>query len=129
MSNKSHVGMGFTVCPVCLTEHDEVVLLHTQMRNVLEQRQATGWGLCPDCQSKRNEGYIALVGVSNKPMELNDAIRTGDIAHLKAHVFTDMFNRDLPPKGMAFVEQGVIEHLKNLQAVHAQEVEISDELT
>jgi hypothetical protein len=115
MSNKSYVGMGFTVCPVCLAEHDEVILFDNRLKNSLEQRQATGWGLCPDCQSKRDEGYIALVGVSNEPKGLDDAIRTGDIAHLKAHIFTDMFNTGLPPKGMAFVEQGVIEHLKSLQ--------------
>ena len=112
--SKSHVGMGYTVCPVCLTEHDEVVLLDMRLKNSLEQRQATGWGMCPDCADKKAEGYIALIGAANEPRSLNDAVRTGDIVHIRSSVWPDIFNTPTPDKGIAFVPTEVIDHLKGI---------------
>ena len=112
--SKSHVGMGVTVCPVCLAEHDEVILLDMRLRDSLEQRQATGWGMCPDCAGKKAEGYIALIGVTNKPKELNEAVRTGDVVRIKATAWPDIFNSPVPDKGIAFVHPEVIEYLKGI---------------
>lgn len=114
MSEKSHVGMGFTVCPVCGAEHDEVVLLNTQLRNTLSPRQAIGWGMCPEHQKLRDEGYIALIGTSNEPHSLNDAIRTGELAHVRASVWPTIFNTPVPEKGICFVQSEVIQMLKGI---------------
>ena len=111
---KSHVGMGYTLCPVCLTEHDEVVLLDRRLRNSLEQHQATGWGMCPSCANKKAEGYIALIGATNEPRSLNDVVRTGDIVHIRSSVWPNIFNSPVPDKGIAFVQPEVIEYLKGI---------------
>ena len=112
--SKSHVGMGYTMCPVCLTEHDEVVLLDTRLHNSLKQRQATGWRMCPSCANKKAEGFIALIGVTNEPRELNDAMCTGDVVHIRATAWPNIFNSSVPDKGIAFVQPEVIEYLKGI---------------
>jgi uncharacterized protein (UPF0212 family) len=117
---KSHVGMGHEVCPVCGTNHNEVVLLDRRLRKTLTSDITTGMSLCPECKSKSAE-YLALVGVSNTGVssKLNpqDAIRTGELVHIRRTVAKRIFNIPLDDKlPMAFVDSEVINHLKKLQA-------------
>lgn len=120
-SDKSYVGMGHEVCRVCGAKHNEVVLLDKRLRNTLTRDMTTGMSLCPDCESKTEE-YIALVGVSNTvsgrdTLKQEEAVRTGEIAHIRREVADRIFNvplsRDLP---MVFVDNEVINHLKKLEA-------------
>ena len=110
---KSHVGMGFSLCPVCGTKHDEVVLLDKSLRNSLDKDNFMGWALCPEHERLRAEGYIALIEVRNEPKGLKDADRTGAIAHIRAEAWPRIFNQPLPDKGITFVQEGVIAQLQS----------------
>lgn len=109
---KSHVGMGYSICPVCGTKHDEVVLLDRQLKNTLECDNFMGWAMCPEHEKLRQEGYIALIEVKNQPSGLADADRTGNIAHVRDSAWQKLFNTPIPPKGITFIEVGVLEQIK-----------------
>jgi hypothetical protein len=109
---KSHVGMGYHVCPVCLKEHDPVVLLDRRLRNSLTDHEFAGWKLCEEHQAKFNEGYIALIECENRPTSMADAKRTGNIAFIRTEAWPDIFNVPAPLGGLCFVENGTIADLQ-----------------
>ncbi len=117
---KSHVGMGHQICPVCGTKHDEVVLLDRMLKKTLTRDMTIGMSLCPECKSKSEE-YLALVGVSNKgggsKLKQEDAIRTGELVHIRRTVADKLFNTPLDKNlPMVFVDSEVINHLKEMQS-------------
>lgn len=112
MDEKSHVGMGYHLCPVCGQEHDEVVLLDKRLKKSLSRRQCVGWKLCPQDRKKRYEGYIALIEVNNQPQRLEDADRTGNIVHVRREAWARVFNVPEPVGDFAFVEAGTIALLR-----------------
>lgn len=95
---KSHVGMGHSVCPVCGVEHDEVVLIDLRLKQTLERDNFTGFALCPEHKQKHTEGYVALVVVSyvkeGVPFieQFNSAKRTGEMIHMKYEAAQRIFN-------------------------------------
>jgi hypothetical protein len=103
---KSHVGMGVHVCPVCGLEHDEVVLLQTRLGlpPKLTRNMFAGWQMCPEHQKFYDEGYIALVEVIGKPDGLATADRTGRVAHVRASAWSNIFNSPVPEHGLGFAE-------------------------
>lgn len=117
---KSHVGLGYAVCPVCACEHDEVVLLHKRLAKKLDHKNFMGWELCKPCQEKKDDDYIALVGIdedlSPKPFKPESVYRTGAVAHLKRSAFEDLFNVPVPDNdaNMCFVDNEVIEMLQKI---------------
>lgn len=113
---KSHAGIGVTLCPVCCAEHDEVVLLDRRLKASLEPKSVTGWDMCPEHKRLKAEGYVALVECTNQPKGLNDAQRTGNLAHVRASVWGHLFNVPVPAGGMCFVDVGVIAKLKEKTA-------------
>lgn len=121
MSDKSHVGMGYSLCPVCGIKHSEVVLLDKRLKDTLTQHEFMGFDLCPEHEAMREE-YIALVeikatpqGTNAKPKDVHNS-RTGLIAHVKRPAFKEIFNVDVPDtQPMAYVEVGVIDQLKGMQ--------------
>jgi hypothetical protein len=123
--DKSYVALERNVCTVCGKEFDTGnLLLDRRLRNRFDMHTLTGWGLCPDHQKLYDDGYIALVGVDpsksgphNETMKPEDAYRTGEVAHVRFHVFEGMFStkieeRDGHKLPMVFVEQAVIDKLK-----------------
>ena len=121
---KSHVGMGYALCPICHKKHDEVVLLDRRLRKSLPRESFTGeFKLCPEHEAMRAE-YIALVEVSNPNptgavINPKDAVLTGNIAHVRRTVAPHIFNIELPDTlAFVYVEPGVIE---KLQAMTPQE--------
>lgn len=117
MSDKSHVGMGFAVCPICGQKHDEVVLLDKRLKNSLDRENFTGWLLCPTHKAMEAE-FIALVEVEEEPKgdehtKLATAKRTGNLAHVRRAVWNDIFNVS-PPKFMCFVPVGVIQKIQGM---------------
>lgn len=114
--SKSHVGMGFSLCPICRTRHDEVVLLDRFIRDRFEPESFMGWALCPKHEAMKGE-YLALVettgparGDTLKPGEAN---HTGQIMHMRRTVVKQVFNMDIPNDlPMVFVEVGVIDKIK-----------------
>lgn len=107
MSEKSHVGMGYALCPVCGKKHDETVLLQTRMGlpPKLNRENFTGWALCPEDKAKRDEGYVAMVVVTNQDQPtLENANRTGEVLHIRASVWPRIFNVPVPSEGLAFID-------------------------
>lgn len=114
-SDRSHVGTGIHVCPVCLKEHDEVVLIHKRLRPTLEPRNLVGWKLCDEHEKLWEEGYIALIECTNdSPPTLESVKRTGSIAHVRKEVWPNIFSVPAPNGPIAFVQQGVVEQLHAL---------------
>ena len=111
---KSHVGMGFHVCPVCGLEHDEAVLLQTRLGlpPKLTAHEFLGWKMCPEHQKLQDDGYTAMIEVTNKPSTLKDALRTGRIAHVRNSAWPKIFNTEPPEGGIAFAELGLFDKLQ-----------------
>lgn len=113
--NREYVGMGVHVCPVCMKEHDEVVLLDKRLRPTLERWNFVGWALCKEHEDRWQEGYIALIECSNDQQPtLENVKRTGVIAHVKKDVWPHLFNMPAPDTPIAFMQQGVVEKLQAL---------------
>ena len=120
MTDKSHVGMGFSVCPICGTKHDEVVLLDKHLQKTLERDNFMGYELCPEHAAMSVE-YIALVECDNtgvgKSLKSADANRTGQFAHVRRTAAKNILNVELPSDlPFVFAEVGVIETLKEIAA-------------
>lgn len=115
---KDFVGMTFQVCPICGTEHSEAVAIHKRMAKVLEPRNFEGFVLC-DEHKKMQAEYIALVEASNTGVGSNlkpqNAVRTGNIVHIRRTMAAEIFNVPLPADPpFVYVEVGVIDKLKGM---------------
>lgn len=103
-SNKSYVTMEQHVCIVCGHPFDTgSILLNRRLQKSFDRHTITGRGLCPKDKAKFDEGYIALVAVSNSDasdsrstLSQENACRTGDVAHIRGSVWTKIFNTPLP---------------------------------
>lgn len=117
---KSHVGLGFHVCPVCACEHDEVVLLDKRLKNTLEHKNFVGWEMCANHKKLYDDDYVALVGIdpeqSKPPYTPASVYRTGAVAHLKVYAFKELINQDVPDNEarMCFVPDEVIDMLQKI---------------
>ena len=121
MTEKSHVGMAYHVCPVCGLEHDPVVLLHRYLRKTLTDHEFAGWAMCPEHKAKRDEGYIALVECEERPSPHHEIKRTGNIAHLRAEVWPRFFDRPVPEQGICFVQVGLLQKLEEMISIKKDE--------
>lgn len=115
--NKSFVGMGVELCPVCGQTHTESVLLDKRRKNTFgPDRVLTGVSLCPEHEAMREE-YVALVEVSEQPKadtKAHDVKRTGNFAHVRRTAAAKIFDIDLSKTPLAYIEVGVIEKLQAL---------------
>lgn len=131
MTTKSHVTMEQHACAACGNVYDTgAILLDRRLRQTFESKTVTGFGLCPECQKMKDDGYVALVecdptksGISahDKTAKAEQVYRTGRIVHMKEEAFRRVFEQELPPKRVCFIEPGVIEKLQARQAGDAQE--------
>lgn len=118
--SKSHVGMGYAVCPVCGTRHDEVVLLDSRMKETLERENFTGFALCPEDKKLHDEGYIALVVAASVPEgvpfheQFNAAKRTGEVIHIRYTVAAQIFNTDLSKLEMVWIDVDGAKKIKTM---------------
>jgi len=116
--SKSYVSMEQKQCIVCGTAYDSgTILLDKRLRESMEHKTITGYGLCPEHQELFDKGYIALVEATAPAGRANikpeDANRTGAICHLKREAANHIFDISLDSKlPMVFVEPGVIEKLQ-----------------
>jgi hypothetical protein len=125
MNDKSHVSMGQHKCPVCCKDYGSgEILLDRRLRNSLERHTVTGWGdLCPDCMKLHEDGYVALIAcddelsdkTSDGNVKFDGAYRTGNVAHLKREAAGRMFNVDISDHKFVFVQDEVIDMLKEMQ--------------
>lgn len=112
------------VCVVCAKEFNTgSLLLDKRMRAKFERTTLTGYGMCEEHQKLKDDGFVALIEcdptkseiVGDQVKKIDHAYRTGNICHLRASVFSQVFNVPVPEKMVCFVEPGVIDKLKSLQ--------------
>ena len=111
---KSHVGMGYDVCPICGTKHNETVLLDKRLKQTLERDNFTGFSLCPPCEELKEE-YVAIVIITNdekSKVTLQTANRTGEIIRIKHEAFKNIFNAD--PQDMVWGTEELATKLKGM---------------
>lgn len=119
--NKSYVSLEQAQCPICGNIFDTgSLIMDTRLRERFEMHTVTHNKLCKDCKKLKDDGFIALVEVTNgqagKTLKPNDANRTGQIAHIKRAVWSKVFGSEPPDLDMVFVEKGVIAKLMEMQA-------------
>jgi hypothetical protein len=129
MTEKSHVSMEQQVCIVCCKAYDtNAILLHKQLRPVLDRHTVTGWGMCPEHQKLKDEGYVALIeideakstpSVGHNPhgqIQPNDAYRLGRVVHVRVSAWDNIFKgQPVPLHRVTFVESAVVDMLEKLQ--------------
>ena len=122
---KSYVTMEQKVCGVCTKTYDtNSILMDKRLKESFETYTTTGFGLCEEDQQKKDNGFIALIGCDPNKTKISndnttrqeDAHRTGDIIHIKSDTFNQMFNAPTPEGGVVFIEQAIIERLKEVHA-------------
>ena len=117
MTEKSHVGIGAHICPVCTKRHDEVVLIDKRLKETLTKDEMVGFKLCEEHLKLKEDDYIALVGIdenkSMQPFDIATVYRTGMIAHLKRETYLQIIDKDLPtnPFNIAVCSDEVIKKL------------------
>jgi hypothetical protein len=125
---KSYVSLEQRKCVVCARDFDtNTVLFDQRLRERFDTKTVTGWGMCPEHQTKYDEGYIALVGAdesksTKRPgqrISPDGAYRTGEIVHVRFALFERVFN--VPIKDAAgryhevmFCDAEVIAHLQKM---------------
>lgn len=97
MSEKSYVGMGFYVCPICGNKHGEEVLIGRRMKPTLTTDMYLGQSMCSEDQKKFDEGFIAFVECENSDstkdkLKQEEAVRTGRIFHIRKDAIDKIFN-------------------------------------
>ena len=119
--SKSYVTMQQEVCLVCAKAFDTgAILMDRRMRDTFEHKTVTGWGLCPDCKSKHDGGYVALVAVDEDlstpgpdgKLTAEGAHRTGAVAHIRREVWPKIFDAPVPDGPLCFMEPGVLTALE-----------------
>ena len=121
MNDKSHVSLEQHVCLVCGATFDTGnLLLDRRLRTSMQRHTTTAWGLCAEHQKLADDGFVALVecdpqrsGSPGGRLKPEHAYRTGRLAHIKRHVFTQVFNVPIGAgQPCVFVEPGVIVQLQ-----------------
>lgn len=124
MSDKSHVGMGFLVCPVTGDKHYESVLLDKQMKESLDKDNFLGYAYCPEVAEKIAEGYVCLIEVKNtnpddakdveSKLSLKNADRTGSYVFIKKELAQEMFEVEKADE-IQFVSSEIFTFLTDLK--------------
>ena len=118
---KSYVSMEKKVCAVCTKEFEtNSILLDRRLRNSMERYTVTGFGHCPECQAKIDEGFLALVVIDpskserlpNGNMSAEGAWRTGEIIFLKRSC--KIFVPKPPPVDMVFIDEEAAAKIKSM---------------
>lgn len=114
---KSHVGIETRLCRVCGTEYDTgTLLLDARLQKTLTRHVCTGYGLCPEHQKAKEEGYIFLIEVeSDQPR--GSPPRTGTYILMKKELAAQLFNCPVAEFNYIFPEAAAI--LGKLQPGHS----------
>lgn len=96
---KSHVGMGYQVCPICYTKHSEVVLLDRRLRDSLERDNFVGFELCKE-HADLQEDYVGIVEIENQGNQVTrlspkSVKPTGRYAMVRREAASHIFNVEL----------------------------------
>jgi len=104
----NYVGMEQAMCQVCGKVHDTGnILIHTQLKKVFPgygKPEPTQYKLCEKCKQLYDDGYIAVISIdpenssiqADDTVKIEDAYRTGRIAHIKVKAWSKVFNVPAP---------------------------------
>ena len=123
---KSYVSVEVKVCEVCGSEWEtNSLLLDKRLKESMESKTITGYGLCPEHQKLHDEGYIALIAIdetrsTNKPKNnfikgMDGVYRTGGLAHIKREAAKRIFNCEIPSGPFMYCDDEVLHILKKMQ--------------
>jgi hypothetical protein len=131
--DKNFVTLEQHLCQVCARKFDtNNLLINTRMKAVFDKYTLTGYGLCQECQKHYDNGFVAIVGVDpnksgtrNDTLKLEDAYRTGRIAHVRRTAARQVFDVIIPDDMvMMFADDAVIDVLKSMvEGADTQQVE------
>lgn len=116
MSNKSHVGLGHHLCPVCLTRTEEVVLLDKCLKETLERDNFLGWEMCKEHKEQTDNDYVHIIIINNpesSDVNLYTADRTGITVAIRRTAFKEIFSTT----SMTNIAFGTEELLEKLKAI------------
>lgn len=58
-NNKSHVGLGYTICPICGKKNEaDCVLLDKRLMDTLDRENYMGHKLCPEHAAGAEAGFV-----------------------------------------------------------------------
>lgn len=129
MTDKSYVTMEQRLCVVCGKSYDTGTLfMDKRLRDIFEMHTTTGYGMCPEHQKLKDEGWVALIECDPTKTKVKnghvahvaEAYRTGEIMHMKLAAYEGTFNGPPPPNMVAFIEPAVMKALKRM-AGHSDE--------
>lgn len=115
---EDYVAMEQKLCEGCCNKFESgAILLHQRLRSIPKDKTVTGWGVCPTCQKKIDEGYIVMVEAEARPgasrMQPDQASRTGRMVYVRKELAAHVFNTEITTS-MVFIEPGVIEKLQEM---------------
>jgi hypothetical protein len=96
-----------SICITCGEETGEIVLLGGAYKEEAPMKMVTSIEPCKTCQEKF-KGFVLLVCTDSNRNPL------GPTAYIKESAFTQIFDKTLPPKGIAMIEQEAFTKLKEL---------------
>lgn len=110
--SKSHVGIGYTLCPICLEKSADEILMDKKGRERFEsgKKYFLGMEICKKHQDLMNQGLIAVLVVRKKPTEADTFLsidRTGEVFFVSEEVFFSMFKKEPPKDKIALVPEEV----------------------
>lgn len=110
--SKSHVGLGYTVCPVCLEKSADEILMDKKGRErfASDKKYFLGLEFCKKHQDLINQGLIAVLVLRKKPTKEDTFFtidRTGDVFFVPEDIFLAMFNKEPPKDKIALVPEEV----------------------
>lgn len=119
--SKSHVGLGYTVCPVCLEKSTDEILMDKKGREQFDDDKKYFLGLefCKKHQERKDSDMIAIIVVRTEPTEESTFLnldRTGEVFFLDKKAFTKLFKAMPPAGGIAIVPEDVGKDLDALEA-------------
>lgn len=116
---KSHVGMGHNICPICTKKHSEAVLIDKRLKNTLTKDMFMGWEFCPEHKEQEEDGYVFLIGIdeekSEEPYMINTVYRTGSIVAVKKAMVDTLFDKPKFRHSITFCSEEVINKLDEAQ--------------
>ena len=127
MNEKSHVATERRTCEVCGGTYETGAnVVDGTLRLSMPPEVVTGWGLCPTHDRLYKEGFIALVECdptksgypsNGDTLSMEDAYRTGVVAHVKREVFEYLCNRTIGAP-CVFVPMGLIDTIQRRFRLH-----------
>lgn len=123
MSKKYGLNPSIGVCPVCGKENNELALLG-RLPGDAEAPRRIATSICDECKKNFNDGMIALIVVKNKygtPVNMENAIRTGETIFLKKQVFKKDFVEKCK-SNIAFIDEEFAKALKTQFKIDEQTI-------